>query len=114
MKNDKSYQPGDIVIVDLGMVKGHEQEGMRPSVIIKYFSYFKLIVILPLTTRDKGWATQVKILKDEGGLKEDSFALCHQIRSISIERIVKFLGRIKPLTLKKLKATLAISLNIRT
>ncbi len=104
--------PGTVVIADLDPAKGHEQKGKRPCVIIRYFRMFEIAVILPLTTRDKGYFTQVRIPKGEGGLKEDSFALCHQIRALSLERIKKVIGSISSLTLSKIKVTLAQILGI--
>jgi len=104
--------PGEIIIANLNPVKGHEQKGKRPCVVIKYFSMFHIVIILPLTTRDKGWFTQVKIPKGEGGLKEDSYALCHQIRALSLERVEKIIGRVSSRTLSQLRVTLAHVLGI--
>jgi len=107
-----NFEPGDVVISDLGFVKGHEQEGVRPCVVIKYFPIFKILVILPTTTKDKGYYTQVRIPQGEGGLKEESFVLCHQIRALSIDRVKKVIGKVNQVTLSKIKVTLSSVLEI--
>lgn len=38
------------------------------------------------------------------GLTKDSFALCHQLRSVSVERLGRMLGRLNALDLEKVKA----------
>lgn len=85
MKRLFNFKPGDVVIVNLKPTKAREQKGVRPAIVITHLHRFGLIVIVPLTTKDKGWWTQVKISKGEGELTEDSFTLCHQIRSLSLE-----------------------------
>lgn len=106
MRKLSSFSPGDVVVANLDPAKGHEQRGRRPVVILSHLRQFGLIIIVPLTTKDKGWWTQVGIPKGESRLPEDSFALCHQIRSLSVERVETFSGRISPLTLGKIKTVL--------
>jgi len=88
------YTKGDVVDVDLGKppkeIKGHEQAFSRPCVVIKSFPNLELAIIIPCTTTEPKFSlhTVVKILQGTGGLTLDSYALCHQIRTISIDRIV--------------------------
>ncbi len=102
-----SYQPGDIVVVDLGETIGHEQEGRRPVVVVSQILIGNLIVIIPLTRKEKSWWTVVRIKEGEGGVKMDSFALCHQIRSISLKRVIEKWSRIESDTLARIKTVLA-------
>uniref|UniRef100_A0A7C4TIB2 Type II toxin-antitoxin system PemK/MazF family toxin n=1 Tax=candidate division WOR-3 bacterium TaxID=2052148 RepID=A0A7C4TIB2_UNCW3 len=100
------YQPGDIVKVDLGKTIGHEQRGYRPAVVM--FKYlFGVIIVIPLTKRKRNWWTIVKIEKSIGSLKRDSFALCHQIRAISQNRIRNKIGSIPIIYMGKIKTVLA-------
>lgn len=106
MRRLSKFSPGDIVLANLDPATGHEQKGKRPVIVISHLHRFGLIIVVPLTTKDKGWWTQVRISKDESRLPEDSFALCHQIRSLSVERVDTFTGRISPLSLGKIKTVL--------
>jgi mRNA interferase MazF len=100
---------GDIVWIDLGdiqEVKGHEQAKLRPCVVIRSFEKLELLVIVPLTTKGKSYYTIVEINKSENGLSEDSFALCHQIRSISYERIKRKQGTLSERDLLRITGVL--------
>ena len=89
----QNYTKGEIVNVNLGNppkeVKGHEQGFERPCVVIKSFNNLELVVVVPLTTKEAKYSlfTIVKIPKSTAGLTADSYALCHQIRTISFDRI---------------------------
>jgi mRNA interferase MazF len=110
------YKPGDIVYVDLGEVIGHEQEGSRPAVIIANplvgAKSLGLLTIVPLTRTEKSWWTMVKITKDDGGVKDSSFAMCHQIRTVSEKRIKDRWGCLAAGTLGKIKTVLASMMDL--
>ena len=78
-----SYNQYDIVIVNLNPTVGTEIQKTRPCLIISpnEMNYSNLI-IAPLTSTDKDYPTRVK-------LKDDSFVVLDQIRTISIQRVVK-------------------------
>lgn len=88
-----NYTKGEIVNANLGNppkeIRGHEQGFERPCVIIKSFKNLELAVVVPLTTKEPKYSlfTIVRILKGTGGLTADSYVLCHQIRTISFDRI---------------------------
>jgi mRNA-degrading endonuclease toxin of MazEF toxin-antitoxin module len=94
------FQKGEIVNVDLGKppteIKGHEQGYERPCLIIKPFEKLGLAVIIPCTTKRQKYSyyTIVKLAKGSGGLKTDSYALCHQIRTIAYDRITSKYGKL--------------------
>ncbi len=99
MKNN--YQCGDVVYVDLGTVLnevlGHEQAGNRPCIIIKPLDELKLAIIVPCTSKAhklRGHYSVVEIEQDAGNLGETSYALCHQIRTISTDRIRNTIGHL--------------------
>lgn len=87
----------NVVWVDLGTipdeVRGHEQANKRPCLILKTLDVSALAVVIPITTTDRTnlWSV-VKIPKGIANLTEDSYALCYQIRSVSYERIIDFMG----------------------
>lgn len=92
---------GQIIRVDLGIpprqIVGHEQAKERFCLVLKSLPLLKLIVIIPFTSkkpRGKHFY-YVPVLKDEQSLTIDSYALCHQIRTVSIDRVTgakKMLG----------------------
>lgn len=108
-----SYQIGSIINVDLGEppleVKGHEQGYERPCVIIKIFPELKLAIVLPCTTKEPKYShyTVVKLLKSTAGLSQDSYVLCHQIRTISYDRVLGARGILDAKNLLKIRSVLS-------
>ena len=107
---------GDIWLVNLNPTRGREQAGIRPALIISVnqFNYgpADLVVLLPITSRDKKIPFHVKIKPPEGGLKEVSFIKCEDIRSVSKERLQKFIGKISSDTFLLIEDRLRILLNL--
>jgi len=53
-----------------------------------------LVVIVPVTTTDRGWPHHVRLRGDGLGLKEISFAMTEQPRTISTSRIKGVAGTV--------------------
>ncbi|AEG15176.1 transcriptional modulator of MazE/toxin, MazF [Desulfofundulus kuznetsovii DSM 6115] len=89
---------GEVWLVDLNPVRGHEQAGRRPALVVSVDMFnsgpAELVVVLPITTKDKGIPLHVRIDPPEGGVKETSFVKCEDIRSVSTERLTARLGRV--------------------
>lgn len=87
---------GEVWQVDLRPVRGREQDGLRPAMVLSVNKFnhgpAELVIVLPITSRDKRIPTHVKIRKHESGLDQDSFIKCEDIRSISRERLVRYRG----------------------
>ena len=83
---------GEVWFVDLNPIRGHEQAGRRPALIgsVDAFNRGKagLVFIVPLTTRFRGLPTHVEVHPPAGGVREESWARCEDLRSISVERLV--------------------------
>jgi mRNA interferase MazF len=113
-----AYQLGSIVNVDLGEppyeVQGHEQGYERPCVIIKLFSELKLAIILPCSSKEPTYNhyTVVKMLNGTGGLSKDSYVLCHQIRTISFDRVIRYIGTLDVKNMLKVRAVLLDTLDL--
>jgi mRNA interferase MazF len=92
---------GEIWLVDLNPVKGHEQAGRRPALVISVDIFnqgaAELTVVLPITTQNKHIPLHVPLVPPEGGLQKTSYIKCEDIRSISTDRLVSKLGTV-PLT----------------
>ena len=46
-----------------------------------------LVVAIPFTTRRRGVPTHIEVRPPDGGLREVSFAMCEQVRSLATERL---------------------------
>ena len=114
---EKEYQKGEIVDVNLGKppkeIKGHEQGFKRPCVIIRTFSHLGLAIVIPCTSKMQkyNYYTLVKLKKGSGGLSVDSSALCHQIRTISFDRISGKRGKLEKKNILKIQSVLIDILN---
>ena len=87
---------GEIWYADLNPIKGSEQGGLRPVVIVSgnlLNQHLNVVIVVPLTTKVKGYKGN-PVLKPtkENGLKLDSEMLVFHIRSVSKERLVKKSG----------------------
>lgn len=83
---------GEIWLADLNPIKGSEQAGIRPVLIFQNdtISRFTTTVLaIPFTTnlRRASLPSCVRLLKDEGGLTNDSVALCYQLRALDQMRL---------------------------
>jgi mRNA interferase MazF len=82
---------GQIWLTDLEPIRGHEQGGRRPALIVSTEvlnrSRARLVIALALTTRERPLPTRVRVEPPEGGLRETSFICCEHIRSLSTERL---------------------------
>lgn len=94
---------GDVWLADLAPVRGHEQGGRRPCLVVSTDMFNEgasgLVVVLPVTSNDKKIRFHVPLNPPEGGVKTVSFVKPEDIRSISKERLVKRLGVIAPATI---------------
>ena len=82
---------GEIWKVKLYPVRGSEQDGIRPCLIVSPNSMNKslqTVIVIPLTTSFKDWPTRVGILVKD----IPSQACVEHIRSISRERFSEKLG----------------------
>jgi len=110
MKAD--YASGEVVDIDLGNppneVKGHEQAYIRPCVVIKSLKAMELAIVVPVTSSKpkQSYFWVVHIPKGNGGLTMDSYVLCHQIRTISFDRIKSRRGKLSSTDLLKIQSVL--------
>jgi mRNA interferase MazF len=91
---------GDIWLFNPDPTKGREiGKKIRPALIISNDAFNNgpagLLIILPLTTKDKKIPCHILITPKDGGVKEPCFAMCEQIRCISKERLVSKWGHVQ-------------------
>src|SRR5215203_3180047 len=97
-------QRGEIWMAELNPVRGSEQAGTRPVLILQndLVSQFTTTVLaVPLTTnlRLTGLPSCVMLTKGDGGLTSDSVALCHQMRVLDKTRLRRKLGTLSQQTI---------------
>lgn len=88
-----SLRRWDLAWATLDPTRGHEQAGRRPVLVVSNDSIaaaIGLTAILPLTTWKKGrrvYPTEVLLKAETVDLDVDSLVLCHQLRTVSAERL---------------------------
>ncbi len=107
---------GEIWLVDLSPTRGHEQGGERPALIVSVNTYNHgpagLVVVLPVTSVDRGIPIHVPIKAPEGGLDKDSVILCDHIRAISRQRLVHCFGSVSAQTMADVEDRLCALLGL--
>ncbi len=86
-----TFLNGEIWKVKLYPVKGSEQDGFRPCLIVSpdsMNSSLQTLIVLPMTTSLKNWPTRASVILDH---TEGQVCIEH-IRSVSKERFVKRMG----------------------
>ncbi len=93
-----NIKQGYIYTADLNPVKGSEQSGKRPVVVISgntMNSTLPVAIVCPLSSQVKKYYGCVPLAKTKtNGLKSDSEVLTFQIRTISQDRLTKSIGKI--------------------
>ncbi len=107
-----AFARGEVFWCDLDPVVGSEQEGLRPVVIVSTddFANSEVRTVVPATkTEYRGEAAfVVKMHPHQTGLSYISWALAHQVRTVSIERLSKGgrVGFVAPETLAAIEDAL--------
>ena len=103
---------GDIWLVNLNPIKGREQGGKRPCLVVSADLFnqapSELVVVLPITSKDKEIPFHVEVNPPEGGLKLKSFIKCEDVRSISLERFSQKLGVVSTASMTMVEERLRI------
>jgi mRNA interferase MazF len=83
-------KPWQLWVVDFGSRIGHEQEGVRPAIVVGSAAHcgFRtdMALVIPLTTRDRGLRHQVRIASESSGVRQPSWARTEEITSVSTFR----------------------------
>lgn len=91
---------GTVVWVDLDPARGREQAGNRPAVVIASDDYLdsvpELVIVIPVTTRNRNWPHHVRLTGPNLTLGRDSFAMTEQPRTIARSRIRRLAGTVGP------------------
>ncbi len=93
----KKYIPkqGDVVFLDFNPIKGHEQAGIRPAVVISTNTFnqnTKMVILCPITSNNKEFPTHYPL---EDTMYVHGSVLCEHIISIDYEiKKLKFVEKL--------------------
>lgn len=110
---------GDVVVTELDPTRGSEQRGTRPCLVVQNDvgnQNAPTTVVVPFTTSfgERLYPFEVLVEAGECPLREDSVALCSQIRTVSVEhRIREVLGSIPADRMDEVDTALEYSLGLR-
>ena len=101
--------PGTVVQVDLGAppgTVGREQQKSRPCVVLVHWPQLQLLMAVPISGNEPPVKlfTTVALKAASNGLTKDSFALCHQMRAVSEQRVRRTMGQLSLLDFQKIRA----------
>lgn len=86
-----------IVWASLESVRGREQGGHRPALIVASAGYLEavttLVIALPITTVDREWPNHI-LVEGPSGLERPSWIMTEQPRTLSRDRLTGIAGRV--------------------
>lgn len=88
---------GDIVWADLNPTKGHEQAGMRPVLVLSQDVFNQksgTVIAIALTSQPQRASFPLTLELSNSRLPKQTWAKIGQIRTLSVERIGKKLGKV--------------------
>jgi len=100
---------GDVYLVEIPAIGGHEQAGHRPAIIIQSeygLGEIPTVLIIPLTSKTKATAFPFTLLikpDKSNNLDSESVALVFQLRAIDKRRLKQKLGNLKNSEIRKIK-----------
>jgi mRNA interferase MazF len=107
---------GEVWLAELNPVRGHEQAGQRPVLVVSEDLFNRgpagLVIVLPVTSTLRPIPSRVRLSPPEGGLKIDSDVLCDAIRSISKERLLVRWGMVRSEIMEEVADRLRILLRL--
>jgi mRNA interferase MazF len=95
---------------------GHEQRGSRPVIVVSADAInegpWPIVVVVPLTTRDRGMPLHVGLEPPDGGVRTRSVALVEQIHAADRTRLVERWGRLSQSSMREVEDRLRIVLQL--
>ncbi len=108
---------GQIYYADLSPVKGSEQGGHRPVLIIQNDvgnKYAPTVIVAVITSRHTKAKLPTHIwLNAECGLPKESMVECEQVRTIDKSRLKNFMGAVSQEVMREIEKGLKISFGLK-
>lgn len=103
---------GEIWDANLDPIRGVEQSGFRPVLIVSndWFNRLdtSLVLVTPITGTLRGLRYQVDLTEGEGGLEKASVVMCEQVRSVDSKRLVRRRGLVSAETLARVREIISM------
>lgn len=94
---------GSVVWAELDPVRGREQAGRRPVLIVASDLFLEqadtLAIIVPATTLDRGWPNHVLLRGPGLDLAQPTYAMTEQPRTVTRDRFVGSAGTVDRATM---------------
>ena len=106
---------GDVYFANMNGASGSEQSGIRPVVIIQNDkgNYYSDTTIVAMVTSKQKKTTAVHVtLHSKDIFSKKSYVLTEQLRTISIDRLGKYVGMLRNSDMRKIDKALKISLGL--
>ena len=110
---------GEVYWADLIPRSGSEQAGRRPVIIVSHDGFnltrgWQSVNLIPITTSPSqaDQETTVEIPSGLAGLRQTSFALCHQVTTLDKGKVASRIGAVPPEILKKIAAAIIVALDL--
>ncbi len=107
---------GEVWLADLDPTRGHEQAGRRPVLVISDDVFNRgpaeLVIVVPITSRNRGIRSRVVVKPPEGGLLHESTIICEGVRSVARERLSHRLGAVGSPSLHEVERILRHLMNL--
>lgn len=108
---------GDILWADLDPIRGREQRGRRPVLVISSREYLEsipdLVVTLPITSVSRRLLHHIPLEGAPTGLSQKSYVMTEQPRTVATERLAGSIGFASPQTMLQVDSWLADFLSLR-
>lgn len=108
---------GDVVWAELDPVRGREQSGRRPVLVVASDAYLEradtLAIVLPATTVDRGWPNHVLLRGSQLDERKSMFAMTEQPRTLTRDRFVGVIGSVDSATMREVDGWLRDFLALR-
>ena len=115
MTQEKIYR-GDLFFANLNPVKGSEQGGKRPVVILQNDvgnKFSPTVIVAAITSRTRKKANMPTLVPlDNAALEKDSQVLLEQIRTLDKMRLIKKVGKLTQDEMRAIDNSLEISLSL--
>ncbi len=90
---------GDVRWADLNPVRGREQGGSRPVLVLSQDVFNQrsgTVIAVAITSQPQRAGFPLTLELESGGLPKKSWVKISQIRTLAVERIRRRLGRVEP------------------
>lgn len=115
LRDMKEIKRNEIYYADLNPVKGSEQGGIRPVLVIQNDTGNKhspTTIVAAITSKEEKAKLPTHVEVGSCGVERKSLALLEQIRTIDKSRLIKYVGELDGATVKEINEAIGISLGL--